>query len=68
MNQADKFILNYEDWKIIHEMILFQRMLDPKMRRKLDELHTKVIYHMDYLEGVFSEDEEDKFYRRKIVK
>ena len=39
--------LTYKDWLYIHEMILFQRMLDQKHRKKLDELDRKVVDNLN---------------------
>lgn len=39
--------LTYKDWLYIHEMILFQRMLDPKHRKQLDALQRKVLDNLN---------------------
>lgn len=63
--------LDYDDFKTIHEMILFQRMVDHKNRRKYDLIDYKIISHMELLDAHYRthlEDVEDKPYRKKIVK
>ena len=39
--------LTYKEWLYIHEMILFQRMLDPKHRKQLDSLQRKVLDNLN---------------------
>jgi hypothetical protein len=39
--------LTYKDWLYIHEMILFQRMLDHKHRKQLDALDRKVVDNLN---------------------
>ena len=39
--------LNYEDWKYIHDMILFQRLLDHKNKKRLDSLHVKILDNLN---------------------
>ena len=66
-----KFNLTWSELKYIHEMILFQRMLDPKHRKILDQINNKIIGQMEVIEQaelIKTEDEEDKKYRKKIVK
>lgn len=66
-----KFDLTWSELKYIHEMILFQRMLDPKHRKFLDQINNKIIGQMEVIEQaelIKTEDEEDNKYRRKIVK
>lgn len=66
-----KFNLTWSELKYIHELILFQRMLDPKRRKILDQINNKIIGQMEVIEQaelIKTEDEEDKKYRRKIVK
>lgn len=48
--------LTYNEWLYIHEMILFQRILDHKHRKKLDELDRKVVDNLnDKLEDMEEE-------------
>lgn len=35
--------LTHDDWKYIQDMILFQRLLDHKNRKRLDDLHIKIL-------------------------
>ena len=66
-----KFNLTWSELKYIHEMILFQRMLDPKHRKFLDQINNKIIGQMEVIEQaelIKTEDEEDSKYRKKIVK
>lgn len=66
-----KFNLTWSELKYIHELLLFQRMLDPKRRKILDQIVNKIIGQMEVIEQaelIKTEDEEDKKYRRKIVK
>lgn len=39
--------LNYDDWKYIHDMILFQRLIDHKNKRRLDALHVKILDNLN---------------------
>lgn len=66
-----KFNLTWSELKYIHELILFQRMLDPKRRKILDQIDNKIIGQMEVIEQaelIKTEDEEDSKYRKKIVK
>lgn len=66
-----KFNLTWSELKYIHELILFQRMLDPKRRKILDQINNKIIGQMEVIEQaelIKTEDKEDSKYRKKIVK
>lgn len=63
--------LSYEECKFIHEIILYQKLLDHRHRKQLDHIHNIFIAEMGELEKqqlIKEEDQEDKKYRRKIVK
>lgn len=73
--------LTKEEWEYLHEVLLFQRLLDQKHRRKIDDIRTKALAQIEWIECKENnkklienirqakiEDEEDKKYRRKITK
>ena len=58
-----------QELEIIKEVLLFQRLLDPKRRIILDNLVSKAVQQIEALETKdIDEDELDAKYRRKIVK
>ena len=68
--------LTVADLKYLHEVLLFQRMLDTKHRNKIDEIRQKILTQIEWekmnvsigKERIEAEDKEDNKYRRKIVK
>ena len=65
-----KFDLTWGELKYIHDMILSQRLLDPKRRKKLDAISNKIIGQMESIEQaevIKREDQEDDKYRKEIV-
>ena len=67
----NKYKLDYNELKYLHEMILFHNLIDHKNRRLRDSIHDKIIGQMEEAErqeGYHLEDIEDAKYRKKIVK
>jgi hypothetical protein len=63
--------LTYDELKYLHEVILFQNLIDHKNRRIRDRIHNEIIGEMERLEKqevIKNEDKEDAKHRRKIVK
>jgi hypothetical protein len=63
--------LTYDELKYLHEVILFQNLIDHKNRRIRDRIHNEIIREMERLEKqevIKNEDKEDAKHRRKIVK
>ena len=61
--------LTQNDLKYLHEVLLFQRMLDTKHRNKIDEIRQKILAQISVdKERIEAEDKEDNKYRKKIVK
>lgn len=68
--------LTVADLKYLHEVLLFQRMLDTKHRNKIDEIRQKILIQIEWekmkvsidKERIEVEDKEDNKYRKKIVK
>ena len=68
--------LTVADLKYLHEVLLFQRMLDTKHRNKIDEIRQKILAQIEWekmkvsidKERIEAEDKEDNKYRKKIVK
>lgn len=63
--------LSYDELKYLHEVILFQNLIDHKNRRIRDRIHNEIIGEMERLEKqevIKNEDKEDAKHRRKIVK
>lgn len=68
--------LTAADLKYLHEVLLFQRMLDTKHRNKIDEIRQKILTQIEWekmkvnidKERIEAEDKEDNKYRKKIVK
>ena len=68
--------LTKEEWEYLHEVLLFQRMLDQKRRRKIDEIRQKILSQIEWekmkdnydKERIEAEDKEDNKYRKRIVK
>ena len=67
----NKFKLDYNELKYLHDMILFHNLIDHKNRRLRDSIHNKIIGQMEEAERqeiYHKEDIEDAKLRRKIVK
>ena len=68
--------LTAADLNYLHEVLLFQRMLDTKHRNKIDEIRQKILTQIEWekmkvnidKERIEAEDKEDNKYRKKIVK
>jgi hypothetical protein len=68
--------LTKEEWEYLHEVLLFQRLLDQKHRRKIDEIRQKILSQIEWeqmkvdidKERIEAEDKEDNKYRKKIIK
>lgn len=68
--------LTKEELEYLHEVLLFQRLLDHKHRRNIDEIRQKILNQIEWQnmnanvdkERIKAEDKEDKMYRKKIVK
>jgi hypothetical protein len=63
--------LTYDECKFIHELILFQKLLDHRHRKQLDKIGNKIIIEMEELEKqerIKDEDQEDNKFRKRIVK
>ena len=76
MKDTKTTTLTVADLKYLHEVLLFQRMLDTKHRNKIDEIRQKILVQIECekmkvcidKERIEAEDKEDNKYRRKIVK
>ena len=64
----NKYQLDYNELKYLHDMILFQNLIDHKNRKLRDSIHNKIIGQMEIKEKYVKEDKEDNKYRKKIVK
>ena len=64
----DKYKLTYKELIYLHDMILFQNLIDHKNRKLRDSIHNKIIGQMEIQEKYHEEDKEDNEYRKKIVK
>lgn len=64
----NKYQLDYKELRYLHDMILFQNLIDHKNRKLRDSIHNKIIGQMEIQEKYHEEDEEDNKYRKKIVK
>lgn len=63
--------LTKEELQYIHEVLLFQRLLDHKRRNKIDQIRNKILSEINWIdmkEKFETEDKEDNIYRRKITK
>jgi len=63
--------LNWNELKYLHEVLLFQNLIDHKNRKVRDHIHDEIIGEMERLEKlevIKEEDKEDKKYRKKISK
>lgn len=63
--------LTKEELQYIHEVLLFQRLLDHKRRNKIDQIRNKILSEINWIdmkEKFDTEDKEDNIYRRKITK
>lgn len=76
MKDIKNTTLTVADLKYLHEVLLFQRMLDTKHRNKIDEIRQKILTQIEWekmkvnidKERIEAEDKEDNKYRKKIVK
>lgn len=62
--------LSIKELQYLHEVLLFQRMLDPKNRKKIDQIRQKILTEIEWqqMKEKLSDDEKDNLYRKKIVK
>ena len=76
MKDIKNTTLTQSDLNYLHEVLLFQRMLDTKHRNKIDEIRQKILLQIEWekmksnidKERIEAEDKEDNKYRKKIVK
>ena len=63
-----KIDLSLKEIKYLKDVMLFQRLIDPKAKEIALDIVLKLSTILDTAEEIRKEDKEDKKYRRKIVK
>lgn len=63
-----KIDLSLKEIKYLKDVMLFQRLIDPKAKEIALNIVLKLSTILDTAEEIRKEDKEDKIYRRKIVK
>ena len=63
-----KIDLSLKEIKYLKDVMLFQRLIDPKAKEIALDIVVKLTTILDAAEEIRKEDKEDKKFRRKIVK
>ena len=63
-----KIDLSLKEIKYLKDVMLFQRLIDPKAKEIVLDIVLKLSTILDAAEEIRKEDNEDKKWRRKIVK
>lgn len=63
-----KIDLSLKEIKYLKDVMLFQRLIDPKAKEIALDIVLKLSTVLDTAEEIRKEDREDKKYRRKIVR